>query len=94
MLKVLDIRSNTLSGSVPQALKRPNAGFQYENNPALCGTGFSNLKECTDSRKTVTDRPEPIKPDGLYKKCIPESTKSYPNCRENNYSMIWFPAWT
>ncbi|GLT39539.1 hypothetical protein SLA2020_137230 [Shorea laevis] len=86
MLKVLDIRNNTLSGSVPQALKRLNAGFQYENNRALCGTGFSNLKECTDSRKTVTDRPEPIKPDGLYKNGIPESANVYPNCRENNCS--------
>ncbi|GKU88388.1 hypothetical protein SLEP1_g2657 [Rubroshorea leprosula] len=29
----------------------------------LCAaTGFSNRKECTDSRKTVTDRPEPIYP--------------------------------
>ncbi|GKV12918.1 hypothetical protein SLEP1_g24001 [Rubroshorea leprosula] len=80
ILKVLDIRNNTLSGNVPPALKRLNAGFQYENNLGLCGSGFSNLRDCADSSKVFTDRPEPFKPNGLYKKDIPESANLHPSC--------------
>ncbi|KAK6274889.1 hypothetical protein POUND7_004598 [Theobroma cacao] len=46
-LEILEIRNNTLYGSVPSGLKRLNGGFQGENNPGLCGTGFSTLRDCT-----------------------------------------------
>ncbi|KAJ6388816.1 hypothetical protein OIU77_027216 [Salix suchowensis] len=45
-LEVLDVRNNSLSGIVPSALKRLNGGFQFENNPGLCGTGFPLLRSC------------------------------------------------
>ncbi|XWS32338.1 hypothetical protein CRYUN_Cryun23aG0151000 [Craigia yunnanensis] len=86
MLKVLDIRNNTLSGNVPPVLKRLNAGFQYENNLGLCGVGFTNLKDCADSSKIYGNRPEPIKPGGLNRKDIPESTNLRPDCSVTNCS--------
>nr|GMC82726.1 LRR receptor-like serine/threonine-protein kinase GSO1 [Ipomoea batatas] len=61
-LQVLDIRNNTLSGNVPLALKRLNEGFQYTNNPGLCGIGFSSLKLCTNSALNPS-KPEPFGPD-------------------------------
>ncbi|KAL9350105.1 hypothetical protein Peur_057360 [Populus x canadensis] len=45
-MEVLDVRNNSLSGIVPSALKRLNGGFQFENNPGLCGTGFPLLRAC------------------------------------------------
>ncbi|KAL2525124.1 Leucine-rich repeat protein kinase family protein [Abeliophyllum distichum] len=47
-LEVLDVQNNTLSGVVPSALRRLNGGFHPENNPGLCGVGFSSLRACTD----------------------------------------------
>ncbi|KAK8584394.1 hypothetical protein V6N12_068638 [Hibiscus sabdariffa] len=46
-LEALDVRNNTLSGNVPEGLKRLNGEFHGENNPGLCGTGFSTLRRCT-----------------------------------------------
>ncbi|GMJ00378.1 hypothetical protein like AT4G22730 [Hibiscus trionum] len=45
-LEILDIRNNTLSGIVPSGLKRLKGGFQSDNNPGLCGTGFPTLRSC------------------------------------------------
>ncbi|KAM7261277.1 hypothetical protein ACFE04_026752 [Oxalis oulophora] len=87
MLQVLDIRNNTLSGVVPSALKRLNEGFQYENNPGLCGTGFSKLSACSDSNQPNVSRPEPFKPNGNNQKDIPESADlSKNNCSNNDCS--------
>ncbi|XP_009629432.1 LRR receptor kinase BAK1 [Nicotiana tomentosiformis] len=73
-LEVLDIRNNTLSGNVPLALKRLNKGFQYANNPDLCGIEFSSLKLCTVSGLNQ-NRPQPFQPGSnrLPTKDIPES---------------------
>ncbi|KAJ4727134.1 Receptor-like kinase [Melia azedarach] len=80
-LEVLDIRNNSLSGNVPPALKRLNSGFQYDNNAALCGFGFTNLKNCTASDHPNLNRPEPFRPNGgLSNKDIPESANLPPNC--------------
>ncbi|KAL0329636.1 UNVERIFIED_CONTAM: Cysteine-rich receptor-like protein kinase [Sesamum radiatum] len=46
-LEVLDVQNNTLSGVVPSGLRRLNEGFHFDNNPGLCGTGFSSLRACT-----------------------------------------------
>ncbi|KAL6280141.1 hypothetical protein ACE6H2_017022 [Prunus campanulata] len=46
-LEVLDIQSNSFSGVAPPDLKRLKEGFQFENNPHLCGVGFSTLRACT-----------------------------------------------
>ncbi|KAF7844797.1 putative LRR receptor-like serine/threonine-protein kinase [Senna tora] len=69
-LQVLDIRNNSLSGNVPIALKRLRSGFQYMNNPGLCGTEF-NLVSC----KTFfdPDKPEPFEPSNLSTKDLPAS---------------------
>lgn len=79
-LEVLDIRNNSFSGNVPPALKRLNGGFQYDNNAALCGTGFTNLKNCTASDHPTPGKPEPFEPNGLSTKDIPESAKLPANC--------------
>ncbi|XP_031127841.1 probable LRR receptor-like serine/threonine-protein kinase At1g34110 [Ipomoea triloba] len=79
-LQVLDIRNNTLSGNVPLALKRLNEGFQYTNNPGLCGIGFSSLKLCTNSALNPS-KPEPFGPGSnhLPTKDIPESANVQPH---------------
>ncbi|XP_030471022.1 probable LRR receptor-like serine/threonine-protein kinase At4g36180 [Syzygium oleosum] len=76
-LEVLDVRNNTLSGFVPTGLKRLDDGFQYENNPDLCGVGFPNLRPCPT---VYLDRPEPLGPDALSKKDIPESADLKSSC--------------
>lgn len=63
-----------------EALKRLNSGFQYDNNAALCGTGFTNLKNCTASDHPTPGKPEPFEPNGLSTKDIPESAKLPANC--------------
>ncbi|KAL3536961.1 hypothetical protein ACH5RR_000327 [Cinchona calisaya] len=79
-LEFLDIRNNTLSGNVPLALKRLNEGFQYSNNPGLCGIGFSTLSVCADSGINP-NKPEPFGPgpSRLPFKSIPESANIQPN---------------
>lgn len=61
VLLVFDVRNNSLSGIVPLALKRLNDGFLFENNPNLCGSGFSSLRACNVS-DPVNPRPEPFGP--------------------------------
>ncbi|XP_054779860.1 LRR receptor-like serine/threonine-protein kinase GSO1 [Prosopis cineraria] len=62
-LESLDIQNNSLSGNVPPALGRLKGGFQYINNPGLCGTEFTNLLAC----KSLFDpsKPEPFEPDNF-----------------------------
>uniref|UniRef100_A0A0V0IPS4 Putative LRR receptor-like serine/threonine-protein kinase GSO1-like n=1 Tax=Solanum chacoense TaxID=4108 RepID=A0A0V0IPS4_SOLCH len=92
-LEVLDIRNNTLSGNVPQALKRLNEGFQYANNPDLCGIEFSSLKLCTVSSLNQ-NRPQPFEPGSnrLPTKDIPESanvqTKQMSQSRKSQTAVV------
>ncbi|KAJ8632240.1 hypothetical protein MRB53_025576 [Persea americana] len=74
-LQVLDVRNNTLSGNVPSALKRLNDGFQYANNPNLCGSGFSSLRACQSTDAMNPNKPEPYGPNsnGLPSNDIPQS---------------------
>lgn len=65
-------------------MKRLHAGFQYENNLGLCGFGFPNLKDCADSSNMYRSRPEPVKPNGLNQKNIPESADLPPECSKAN----------
>ncbi|KAK4489453.1 hypothetical protein RD792_005262 [Penstemon davidsonii] len=83
LLEVLDVRNNTLSGNVPLALKRLVDGFQYKNNPGLCGSGFSSLKICSDS-----NRPEPYAggSTGIPVKNIPETADLNLNCSQTHCS--------
>ncbi|CAL9006863.1 unnamed protein product [Prunus brigantina] len=78
MLQVLDVRSNSLSGSIPPALKRLNGGFQYENNPSLCGVGFFGLKVCTATTTRNPNKPQPFEPGNFSAKNLPDS----PTARE------------
>ncbi|XP_059629480.1 LRR receptor kinase SERK2 [Cornus florida] len=84
MLEVLDVRNNTLSGNVPPALKRLVGGFQYENNPGLCGVGFLALRNCSASDRLNPSRPEPFEggTTGLSTKNIPETANLNFNCSQ------------
>ncbi|XP_021668551.2 LRR receptor-like serine/threonine-protein kinase RGI5 isoform X2 [Hevea brasiliensis] len=86
MLQALDIRNNSLSGKVPPALKRLNSGFQYDNNPGLCGIEFPNLETCTASDHLNPNRSEPFKPSGALQKDIPESANVPSNCSQTHCS--------
>ncbi|BBG97406.1 Leucine-rich repeat protein kinase family protein [Prunus dulcis] len=95
MLQVLDVRSNSLSGNIPLALKRLNGGFQYENNPSLCGVGFSGLKVCTATTTRNPNKPQPFEPgnfsaknlpDSPTAKEIPESANLESNCSQTHCS--------
>lgn len=99
MLEVLDIRNNSLSGTLPQELKRLNGGFQYKNNPHLCGVGFPDLHACTASDGWDPNMPEPYQPSNLSgnsfpnstrnssTKVLPESANLDSNCSRSNCSM-------
>lgn len=84
LLQILDVRNNTLSGNVPSALQRLSDGFQYDNNPGLCGVGFASLRVCTDSDSDSqnSNKPEPFASGsgGYARKNIPESANLESNC--------------
>ncbi|KAJ7962182.1 Receptor-like kinase [Quillaja saponaria] len=82
-VEVLDVRNNSLLGNVPPALKRLKGGFQYKNNPGLCGIGFSDLVSC---KKLYIDphRPEPFQPHNLSTKDLPESAALDPSCNNTH----------
>lgn len=65
-----------------EALKRLVEGFQYENNPGLCGSGFSSLRSCSDLDHPNSERPEPYAggATGLPTKNIPETADLNLNC--------------
>ncbi|XP_042968384.1 LRR receptor-like serine/threonine-protein kinase RGI5 [Carya illinoinensis] len=83
ILEVLDIRNNSLLGIVPSALKRLHGGFQYKNNPGLCGIGFSNLSICKATDGLNPNRPEPIEPGNPSTKTVPESVPLKSECSKN-----------
>ncbi|KAL0294773.1 UNVERIFIED_CONTAM: LRR receptor kinase SERK2 [Sesamum radiatum] len=68
-------------GPLFEALKRLVDGFQYENNPGLCGSGFSSLRSCSDSGRPNSERPEPYAgATGLPTRDIPETADLNLNC--------------
>ncbi|KAG8381476.1 hypothetical protein BUALT_Bualt06G0125800 [Buddleja alternifolia] len=85
LLEVLDVRNNTLSGNVPLALKRLVDGFQYRNNPGLCGSGFSSLRSCSDSDIPVS-KPYAGGATGFSTKNIPETANLNLNCSQSHCS--------
>ncbi|GAB4858730.1 hypothetical protein Ancab_010204 [Ancistrocladus abbreviatus] len=84
LLEAVDVRNNTLSGNVPAALKRLNEGFQYANNPGLCGAGFLALRTCTASGQLdpIQAEPDGGGATGLPTKDIPETANFIPKCRQ------------
>ena len=65
------------------ALKRLKGGFQYVNNPGLCGFGFANLDSCKAVNSIDPIKPEPFEPSDFPTKDLPAS--AYPkaeNCSE------------
>lgn len=71
-------------------MKRLIGGFQYENNPGLCGSGFSSLKECSSSSDNPTfNNPEPYggssSATGFSKKEKPETANLRLNCSSGNH---------
>ncbi|KAF7826010.1 protein NSP-INTERACTING KINASE 2 [Senna tora] len=73
-LQTLDVRNNSLSGDVPAALRRLKGGFQYNNNPGLCGTGFINLASCKTLSNLDPNRPEPFEPGNPSTKDLPAAS--------------------
>lgn len=63
-----------------------NGGFKYENNPGLCGDGFSNLEDCSAFRYKNPNRPEPYGLNHLPTKDIPQSANVHSNCGESHCS--------
>ncbi|XP_073047833.1 LRR receptor kinase SERK2-like [Primulina eburnea] len=61
-LEVLDVQNNTLSGFVPLSLRRLNEGFHFDNNPGLCGAGFSSLRACSSWDNTNINQIDPFPP--------------------------------
>ncbi|WVZ04962.1 hypothetical protein V8G54_018308 [Vigna mungo] len=72
-LQTLNIRNNSLSGRVPTTLRRLKGGFQYMNNPGLCGTGFADLDSCKGVSTSEPVRPEPYEPGDISTKDLPAS---------------------
>ncbi|KAK4741307.1 hypothetical protein SAY87_024895 [Trapa incisa] len=65
------------------ALKRLSGGFQYQNNPGLCGSEFPNLEAC--SADYDPNKPEPLGPNTLWKKSFPQSVNlTEPGCQKQN----------
>lgn len=90
LLEVLNVRNNTLSGNVPLALKRLVDGFQYENNPGLCGAGFPSLRSCNALDHVNPNRPEPYGggSTGLPTRDIPETANLNLNCTNDHCSKM------
>lgn len=88
LLEVLDVRNNTLSGNVPPALRRLVEGFQYKNNPGLCGVGFSALRDCSTLSDVIPNMPEPYEAGstGLPTRDIPETADLKLNCSQTRCS--------
>ncbi|ESW12935.1 hypothetical protein PHAVU_008G154200 [Phaseolus vulgaris] len=72
-LQSLNVRNNSLSGRVPSALRRLKGGFEYMNNPGLCGTGFDDLDSCKEVSTSEPVRPEPYEPGDTSTKDLPAS---------------------
>lgn len=67
---------------INEALKRLVDGFQYENNPGLCGSFFPSLRSCNALDNVDPIRPEPYGGDstGLPTRDIPETANLNLNC--------------
>lgn len=63
-------------------------GFQYQNNPDLCGVGFASLRVCTDSDDQNQNKPEAFTPGsgGSGNTVIPESANLPINCSRTQCS--------
>lgn len=86
-LEVLDVQNNTLSGVVPPAFKKLNEGFNYSNNPGLCGSGFTSLRVCTVWDNINIDQGNPLVPTvSNTAPKIPESAHVQVHCNHTRCS--------
>ncbi|KAL8539658.1 hypothetical protein ACS0TY_001320 [Phlomoides rotata] len=87
-LEILDVQNNSLSGAVPLALTRLNGGFLFDNNPSLCGTGFSSLRACTSWDNLNTNQDDPT--SSIFNKTgptnLPRSASLPLNCSQSHCS--------
>lgn len=68
------------------AFKKLNEGFNYSNNPGLCGSGFTSLRECTVWDNLNIDQGNPLVPaasNSVPK--IPESAHVQVHCNHTNH---------
>ncbi|KAF7152377.1 hypothetical protein RHSIM_Rhsim01G0230400 [Rhododendron simsii] len=90
-LEVLDVQNNSLSGVVPPALKGLNGGFNWSNNPGLCGVGFPSLKVCTgwDQATIIQVDPSANIPNNTANNAsvnIPPSSNFHAHCNQTHCS--------
>ncbi|KAF5460801.1 hypothetical protein F2P56_020643 [Juglans regia] len=89
-LEVLDVRNNSLSGFLPTAFRSLNEGFQYGNNPSLCGAGFPAVRVCSefDNDKVNVDQLEP--PGSITNNTVPlanpQSANFHAHCNQTHCS--------
>ncbi|MED6207633.1 hypothetical protein PIB30_037504 [Stylosanthes scabra] len=91
-LKILDVRNNSLSGNIPKALERLKGGFQYMNNPGLCGTGFAKLAPCKAVISSSDPiRPEPYEPRNLSTEVLPTTVqpKDIKASKSSNIGLVF-----
>jgi hypothetical protein len=88
LLEVLDVQNNTLSGVVPPSLKKLNRGFHYENNPGLCGDGFSSLRACSVWDHGSSNQIQPFAPNlnNTNSHNIPQPVSVHSNCSKTHCS--------
>ncbi|XP_073134518.1 LRR receptor kinase SERK2 [Henckelia pumila] len=87
-LEFLDVQNNTLSGFVPHSLKRLNEGFHFDNNPGLCGSGFTSLRACSSWDNTNINQIDPFTPviNKTTSKSVPESADIPLSCNQTHCS--------
>ncbi|KAF5729911.1 LRR receptor-like serine/threonine-protein kinase [Tripterygium wilfordii] len=83
-LEALDVRNNTLSGVVSIGLERLNGGFHFENNPGLCGVGFTALRACGPFDDVNINKVDPV--GSNITRGVPESANFNPHCNQTHCS--------
>ncbi|KAM7531173.1 hypothetical protein LguiB_034583 [Lonicera macranthoides] len=86
-LEVLDVQHNNLSGAAPPALKKLGGGFHSENNPGLCGVGFSSLRVCSTWDNVNINQIKPFAiPNNTASNSIPEPVTIHSHCNQTHCS--------
>ncbi|CAI9093824.1 OLC1v1029406C1 [Oldenlandia corymbosa var. corymbosa] len=87
-LEVLEVQNNTLSGVVPNDLQRLNQSFRFDNNPGLCGFGFSSLRTCTAWDNGNINQVDPLLPlaNNTDDSLLPKSANVHVHCYHTHCS--------
>lgn len=70
-----------------EALKKLGGGFHCENNPGLCGVGFSSLRVCTTWDNVNINQIQPYAiPNNTASNSIPEPVTIHSHCNQTHCS--------